>query len=369
MREAVFTVFAAVLGGIIGSFLNACIHRMPRNIPLGNPKRSFCPSCQRTIPWYENLPLISWLMLRGRCSGCGAKISARYFVVELITALAFLAVWLVYGFPLGPVYWVLLALLIAATFIDIEHFIIPDEITWGGTAAGVLLCLAVPEMMQTPSRLLALGLSVASAALGYGMLWFIVEFGKLAFGKKRHKFPEPEPFSVGQEGETVMLAVGEEKLPWEEIFSWRDSDELVLDCQEAAYGGETHRDTVLRFRHNRLIVGETVTPLENLADVRGKLKAITIPREAMGFGDVKFIACIGAFLGWRAVLFTIASAAIIGCVAALGGVFLAKDKAGTRLPFGPFLALGAVIWIFAGEQIWVWYLTRSALLIQPDVQF
>jgi leader peptidase (prepilin peptidase)/N-methyltransferase len=153
MRETVLTVFSAAMGAVIGSFLNACIHRMPRNISLGNPKRSFCPSCQRLIPWYENLPLISWLALRGKCSGCGARISVRYFLVELLTAATFLALWLYHGLPLAPVYWLFAALLITATFIDIEHFIIPDEITWGGTAAGILLSVAVPAMMLTSSRL------------------------------------------------------------------------------------------------------------------------------------------------------------------------------------------------------------------------
>lgn len=369
MRDAVFTVFAFVLGGIIGSFLNACIHRMPRNIPLGNPKRSFCPSCQKTIPWYENLPLVSWLALRGRCSGCGAKIPARYFIVELITALAFVAVWETRGLPLAPIYWVLLALLIAATFIDIEFFIIPDEITWGGTVAGVLLSLAVPEMMETTSRWSSLILSLAAAALGYGILWLIVELGKLAFGKKRHVFKETEAFSVQQEDDTIMLAVGEEKLPWEEIFSWRESDELVIECENATVDERKLSETALRFRANHLQIGDEKLPLEQITVAKGRLRAITIPREAMGFGDVKFIACIGAFLGWRAVLFTIAAAAMIGCVAALGGLFLAKDKAGTRLPFGPFLALAAVIWIFAGEQIWNWYMTKSFLMLQPGSQF
>lgn len=354
MRETVLTVFSAVLGAIIGSFLNACIHRMPRGISLRDPKRSFCPSCQRLIPWYENLPLISWLALRGKCSGCGARISVRYFLVELLTAAAFLAVWLHYGLPLGPVYWLFLALLIAATFIDIEHFIIPDEITWGGTAAGVVLSVAVPSLMATDSRLEALGYSLAGAALGYGLLWLIVELGKLAFGKKRHTFSEPTAFFIRQEGEQILLGVGEETLPWEEIHS-RESDALVIEVVQAEIGGRTFENQTLRFHHDRLVVEAEEIPLEQIDHVGGSLKAITIPREAMGFGDVKFIACIGAFLGWKAVLFTICSASIIGCVAALAGIFIARDKAGSRVPFGPFLALGGALWIFGGHRIWDWY--------------
>lgn len=354
MNQVVLPVFATVLGAIIGSFLNACIHRMPRGISLRHPKRSFCPSCDRLIPWFENLPLISWLLLRGRCSGCQAKISIRYFLVELLTAALFLWAWTLYGLPLAPVYWIFLALLIAATFIDIEHFIIPDEITWGGTAAGLVLSTALPQMMETSSHLYGFLFSLGGAALGYGLLWGIVEFGKLAFGKKRHAFAEPEAFAIEQQGENVVLTVGEETLPWEEIFS-RESDQLVLECEQAELGERTLQAGILRFHHNRLLLDQEEISLEKIAFVRGTLKAVVIPREAMGFGDVKFIAAIGAFLGWQAVLFTLCAASVIGCLAAVAGIFIARDKAGSRVPFGPFLALGAVIWLFGGDALWDWY--------------
>ena len=366
MRDVIASVFATVLGAIIGSFLNACIHRMPRGLSLREPRRSFCPSCHRTIPWFENLPVVSWLVLRGKCSGCGAKISIRYLLVEILTAALFLFAWTHYELPLAPVYWLFLALLIAATFIDIEHFIIPDEITWGGTAAGIILSGIIPQMMETDSRLTALGLSLAGAALGYGLLWAIVEFGKLAFGKKRHKFEPAEPFTWHRDGETATLTVGEETLQWDDIFS-RESDELVLECTTSTVAGMDRENAILRFRYDRLIVDGQETSLDQLETATGQLRAVTIPREAMGFGDVKFIAAIGAFLGWKAVLFTLCAASIIGCVAALAGIFLARDKAGSRVPFGPFLALGAAIWIFGGQAIWDWYFgmfggSRPALL-------
>ncbi|MEI6339190.1 MAG: prepilin peptidase [Verrucomicrobiota bacterium] len=354
MREAVAPVFAAVIGAIIGSFLNACIHRLPRGVSLHEPRRSFCPSCHRTIPWFENLPVISWLFLRGKCSGCGTEISVRYLLVEILTAALFLCAWTRYGLPLAPVYWLFLALLIAATFIDIEHFIIPDEITWCGAAAGIILSGILPQMMGTDSRWAALGLSLAGAALGYGLLWAIVEFGKLAFGKKRHKFDPPVPFTWQRDGETATLTVGEETLPWDDIFS-RESDELVLDCAQARLADNEHENCTLRFRYDRLILESAETSLDLLETVTGTLRAVVIPREAMGFGDVKFIAAIGAFLGWKAVLFTLCAASIIGCIAAIAGIFIARDKSGSRVPFGPFLALGAAIWIFGGQTIWDWY--------------
>jgi leader peptidase (prepilin peptidase)/N-methyltransferase len=348
MREAILPVFAAVIGGIVGSFLNACIYRMPRGIPLSNPRRSFCPACKRAIPWHENVPVLSWVLLRGKCSACGARISFRYLLVEFLTAALFVFAWTRYGLPLAPVYWILLALLIAATFIDIEHFIIPDEITWGGTAAGLLLSILFPQMMQTPSRLEAFGFSLAAAAFGYGLLWLIVELGKLAFGNKRLRFEKEEPFALRANGDDVALQIGDETLSWEDIFA-RESDELVLECASASIGGAA---PVLRFRHDRMIVADEETPLGQLETITGTLRAIVIPREAMGFGDVKLMAVIGAFLGWKAVLFALCAASIIGCVAAFAGIFLARDKTGSRVPFGPFLALSATIWVFAGEEIW-----------------
>jgi leader peptidase (prepilin peptidase)/N-methyltransferase len=91
--ELLFGVFAFVLGAAVGSFLNVCIYRWPVDLSINKPRRSFCPNCKQAIPWHQNLPLISWLFLRGRCASCDAKISFRYFAVELVTALVFLAIW------------------------------------------------------------------------------------------------------------------------------------------------------------------------------------------------------------------------------------------------------------------------------------
>jgi len=354
MRESIFPIFSAILGAIIGSFLNACIHRLPRDLSIGEPKRSFCPSCQRTIPWYENLPIISWIFLRGRCSGCGAKISVRYLVVEVLTAALFYFAWQSFGFPLAPVYWLFLALLVTATFIDIEHFIIPDVITWGGTVAGIVLSVAVPQLMGTSSRLESFALSFGGAALGFGMLWGIVELGKLAFGRKRHAFKDGVDFTWVREDDTALLTIGEEGLAWHDI-GFREKDELVMEDASAEVDGNVLESKTLRFRYNILIADGKEWDLDKIDVIKGRLAAVVIPREAMGFGDVKFIAAIGAFLGWQAVLFTICSASIIGCVAAVAGIFMARDRSGSRVPFGPFLALGAAWWVFGGQRVWDWY--------------
>src|SRR6185312_11451545 len=122
-----------VFGCMIGSFLNVCIHRMPLGQSIVSPP-SHCPHCNYSIPWYLNIPLVTWLVLRGKCANCGAPISIRYFLVELLTGIAFLSAWIAFGtqsavHAIGVC--VLLAGLIAATFIDWEHYIIPDEITLG----------------------------------------------------------------------------------------------------------------------------------------------------------------------------------------------------------------------------------------------
>ncbi|MGI8967122.1 MAG: prepilin peptidase, partial [Limisphaerales bacterium] len=114
-----------IFGCVVGSFLNVCIHRMPRGESIISPP-SHCPHCGYSIPWYLNIPLFTWIYLRGQCSHCSALISARYFLVELLSGLAFLGCWLCFGqqsISLALVYCLLLSGFIAATFIDFEHFI------------------------------------------------------------------------------------------------------------------------------------------------------------------------------------------------------------------------------------------------------
>src|SRR5271165_680146 len=141
-----WSVVFFVLGCIVGSFLNVVIHRLPLEQSIVSPP-SHCPHCNYSIPWYLNVPLFTWVYLRGKCANCGAPISVRYFLVELLSGVTFLCCWLEFGQQsalLPLVYCVFLAGLIAATFIDFEHFIIPDQITIGGVVAGFVASLAVP---------------------------------------------------------------------------------------------------------------------------------------------------------------------------------------------------------------------------------
>ena len=357
--ERLFSLMAFVLGACVGSFLNVCIYRLPLNLSVNQPRRSFCPSCKTQIPWHQNLPLVSWLLLRGRCAKCGARIAFRYFAVELLTALFFLILWEMFSWPVAIAYWVFIALVIAATFIDFEHFIIPDEITIGGTIAGLIASLAVPQLMNTDRRLMALLISAASAALGYVLLWLVLEGGKLVFGKKRIRLDQPTAFTWTRHGDDADFIVGDEKSLWSDFFA-REKDKLLLHCASAKIANREYTNTILRFHYNRVEADSETFELDQLDDITGTANEIEIPREAMGRGDLKFLACIGAFLGWRAVLFAIFAGSLYGSVIGLVTLVLGKRVWSLKLPFGPYLALGAITWLFFGETLLGWY--RSMLL-------
>jgi leader peptidase (prepilin peptidase)/N-methyltransferase len=349
-----FEIFAFVLGAVVGSFLNVCIYRLPRDLSVNRPRRSFCPSCKKEIHWYQNLPLISWIVLRGRCANCGGKIAFRYFVVELVTALLFLAVWRSFPWQIAIAYWVFISLLIVATFVDFEHFIIPDEITLGGVAAGIIASFILPSLMSTDRRLLAVGISAGSAALGYAILWLVLEGGKIAFGKKRIRLKQPTAFSWTRTGEDADFVVGEERSLWSDYFA-REKDLLLLHCDQAVIDDRALGNITLQCRYDLVTVGDETLSLDKIDRISGVVRELQIPREAMGRGDLKFLAAIGAFLGWRAVLFTIFAGSLLGSIIGLTTLLIGKRVWSAKLPFGPYLAGGALIWMFFGNALVRWY--------------
>ena len=352
-------IAVGLLGLINGSFLNAVIHRLPRGISLLSPKRSFCPGCGKTIPWHENLPVASWVLLRGRCSGCEMPIAIRYPLVELLTAGLYLLAWERFGLPEAPVFWIFLSLLVAATFIDFDHLIIPDEITKGGVVAGLLCSLLVPKMMGVLISWQGLLLSLLGASLGFFLLWGVVELGKLAFGRRRIKTNEPTLLEITGTDEEPLLIFGEDKIPLADLF-YREKDRMEAACAWLEINGE--RLIGLHGQEKDLLILDTrgikygsrswaYEGISELMPLRTEVTSITLPREAMGFGDVKFLACIGAFLGWKGVFFTLFAGSIVGALIGVGMMVVTRGRSGGRIPFGPYLAMGALIWVFAGPEL------------------
>lgn len=345
--------FAFFLGASIGSFLNVCIYRLPRDLSVNEPKRSFCPECKYHIPWYSNIPLVTWLFQRGKCANCGCKIAFRYFAVELLTGLLFLAAWQHVGLSqwiLVFALWTFLALLLVATFIDIEHYIIPDSITIGGAVAGIVFSLVTPLLHGTDSHIEGLMWSAIGAASGFALLWFVSFAGKMAFGKKRLQFEPGSDFEWILKGDTAELKIGGKTYEWMDLFS-NEKDVLVLDCTAIEVEGVRHENITVRSIYERLTVAGQEYNLNELKSFSGTTKSLSFTREAMGFGDVKFMACIGAFLGWKATIATMLIASVAGSVVGVAAITMGRRDWSAKIPFGPYLALGAALWIFYGTQL------------------
>jgi leader peptidase (prepilin peptidase) / N-methyltransferase len=358
-QNVLFSGFAVVLGAAVGSFLNVCIYRWPVGLSINRPRRSFCPQCKQPIRWHQNLPLISWVALGGRCADCGAKIPFRYFAVEFVTALLFLAIWERFGWQVAIAYWIFVSFLIIGTFIDLEHFIIPDRVTIGGTIAGIACSIVVPALMQTDSRLAAGMRAALAAALGYVILWIVLEAGKIAFGRKRIEFDAPTPFTWTKRDDDADFVVGTEESLWSEYFA-REKDRLLLQCDEVRIDHREYGGVTLTFRYDRVNAQDHVLMLDDITHISGVTRALVIPREAMGRGDLKFLAAIGAFLGWRAVLFSLFAGSLLGSVIGLITLIVGKPVWSAKLPFGPYLAFGAFTWMFFSDVLLRWYGTLLA---------
>jgi leader peptidase (prepilin peptidase)/N-methyltransferase len=251
--EIYYYVCFFVFGAIFGSFANVVIYRLPSEESIVLPA-SHCYSCKKPIKWYDNVPIFSWFILRGKCRNCSAKFSFRYPLVELIMAGLFVLAYHYAGFSWTLLEYLLFIFgLVCCTFIDIDHMILPDEFTLSGIVIGLVGAALNPQR----------------------------DFLEAFFG--------------------VLMGGG---------FLWAMAYVYFLFTKQ----------------------------------------------EGMGGGDIKLLAWIGALLGWKAIPFVIMSSAIIGSV--IGLIAARKQGAGlkTVIPFGPYLALGAVIYLFGGESIALWYL-------------
>jgi leader peptidase (prepilin peptidase)/N-methyltransferase len=339
-----------LFGAVVGSFLNVCIYRMPRGLSVVSPP-SACPHCHTQIRWYHNIPLVTYLAIGGKCRYCGAKITPRYFLVELLTALAFLAVWLQFGSWRPVIYWVLIAGFIVATFIDFEHFIIPNEITLGGVVVGLVASAVYPPLHDALSVPASIGQSLLGILCGGGVLYLVVELGKLLFGKRKVPL-DPDTKIVIHDGK---LIVGEEELPWEDMF-FRDSDRITFRATTLQYNDQTFADAQVVVTETGLQINDQKFDLTATDNIEATTDLIIIPREAMGLGDVKLLAAIGAFLGWKATLFTVFISSVLGGVVGLALIILQRTNWQGRIPYGPYLVVGALLWIFFGQQLVYWYM-------------
>ena len=335
-------------GCIVGSFLNVVIHRLPLGESVISPP-SHCPRCKYSIPWWLNVPLVTWLWLRGKCANCRVPISPRYFLVELFTGVAFLACWLAFGeasAPLALVYCLVLAGFIASSFIDLEHMIIPDELTLGGIVAGLLGSFLVPALHDQTTITAAMQQSFLGAAVGGGMIYGVLRVGKLLFGRQKIRIAPDTKVILGENA----VVLPDREIPYEELF-YRHSDTVIVKASTVELIDRCYPRATVRLSPSSLRIDSDtfdpgqVTYLEAVAD------EIYLPREAMGFGDVKFMAAIGAFLGWQAVVFSLMASSVIGSAVGVTLILCGKKAWSSRLPYGPYIALAAAIWIFGGKKL------------------
>lgn len=247
-----------VFGAVIGSFLNVCIHRMPLDQSIVTPP-SHCPHCNQHIRWTDNIPLVSYLALGRKCRHCGAGISPRYFLVELLTAVLFLLIWESFkdSHPvLCPIYWLLLAGLIAGSFIDFEHYIIPNELTLGGVVVGFLISVVVPSLQHTQSHWLAALRSLAGILAGGIMLHMIAEMGKLLFGRYRVKLPPDATITIADS----KLKLPDEEITLSELFS-RESDKIRFTATILKFADKEFHNVKVIVRENTITVDGADYPL------------------------------------------------------------------------------------------------------------
>ncbi|HWI56449.1 MAG TPA: prepilin peptidase [Bacillota bacterium] len=347
-----WSVVFFVFGCLVGSFLNVCIYRMPLGLSVVSPP-SHCPHCKYSIPWYLNVPLLTWLSLGGKCRNCGAPIAVRYFLVELLTGVLFLSSWLVLGprsAVLALIYAFFLAGLVVATFIDFEHFIIPDEITIGGTVAGFLCSFFVPALHGQDSVSGGLRESLLGMAMGAGLIYAVLRAGKLLFGRKKVSLPAETRIVFSE----TAVHLPDREIPYEDLF-YRQSDKIVLHARSVELVDRCYKDVLVRLSPAALQIGEDQFNPEEVRHLEAVSAEVVLPQEAMGLGDVKFMAAIGAFLGWQAVLFSLVVSSAIGAL--VGAVLIVAKNRGlsSRLPYGPYIAMAAALWVFAGPNLLEWY--------------
>jgi leader peptidase (prepilin peptidase)/N-methyltransferase len=355
-------VMVFLLGACIGSFLNVVIYRVPLGLGVSDPKRSYCPHCKKDIPWYRNLPMLTWLLQRGKCAECGAPIAFRYFFVEAVTAGLFLAAWMVLPVPFPAAFFVmaLCVLLVVISFIDAEHMIIPMNFVCAGLVIGLIAGVVAPALVFMGSPVPAMpswaggAQALLGIVVGWGVLALVVVIGKYFFGERRMMFDDQaETWRLREpenDEEELRFVVGEEELDWSEVFC-RKKDRIEIEGHGILLDGKRTEAKRVVILEDRIVIDDKEHMIAKIGSLEGKADLVVIPREAMGGGDPPLMGMIGAFLGWQGVLFAL----FTSCIYALVAAVLGRIGFGRALPFGPFLALGGLTWVFGGWQLWEMY--------------
>lgn len=356
-------LFLGLFGACVGSFLNVVIYRMPRGMSVNEPRRSFCPQCKAPIPWYLNLPVISYLILRGRTACCGRHYTARYCVVELVCALLFAAIaW--YFCTDDIITQVLLCVWMAAMLacfcIDWEQMVVLPPLTLIAAGSGVGVSLLSPWFCGEGTEPLQGLMSSLSGAFGGFLLFRLVALaGKFFFGRKQQAYDAPQEWVLRQasDGEDVELLIGNERLLWSDLFM-ESSNRFTLQA-----GTESSHETgagELLFTVDSLTLPDgTTLSLEEHDELRGTCRGYSSRKEAMGSGDAWLALAIGALCGWQGVVFALVGGSFIG----IGAAIVARIGRGTPMPFGPALIAAACIWLFWGTELVAAYLEWVEMMI------
>lgn len=347
-------VILAVIGACVGSFLNVVVYRMPRGISVRKPARSFCPACGKPIPWYLNIPLLSWLALRGRSACCRRPIAVRYWLLEAACAGFFYAVGWVFAYE-ALVTQVAICLwgaaLLALLAMDWEQMVVEPRVVVCAALCGLVAAVCDPALVAEWASEYWEGLvwGLGGALVGYAVFRLVALGGRLFFGRRSCRFPEAVSFYMRQEGEDIVLTAGGRDFLWSEVFL-EDSDRLVLEQAEApALSAERGR---IILRADRLVLpGGECRSLETLESLSGSCCGVQICREAMGSGDAWLALAIGSLCGWQGVIFALVGGSFIG----LGMALVCRIRRGVPMPFGPSLILAAFLWLFWGPQLLALY--------------
>lgn len=356
-------LFFGLFGACVGSFLNVVIYRMPRGLSVNEPRRSFCPQCKAPIPWYLNLPVLSYLMLRGRTACCGRHYTARYCVVELVCALLFAAIaW--YFCTDDIITQVLLCVwvadMLACFCIDWEQMVVLPSLTLIAAVAGVGVSLLSPWFSGEGIEPLQGLMSSLSGAFGGFLLFRLVALaGKFFFGRRQQAFDAPQEWLLRQaaDGEDVELLIGGERLLWSDLFMESSNRFTLLAGTESSH--ESGAGELVFTVDSLTLPDGTKLSLEEHDELRGTCRGYASRKEAMGSGDAWLALAIGALCGWQGVVFALVGGSFIG----IGAAVVARIGRGTPMPFGPALIAAACIWLFWGTELAAAYLGWLETLI------